>query len=163
MIGHAGSSVSSKLRDRWSGPYPCIRMEGHYAWILKDGKEVKHNVNRLVKQHVWDDFHPDTAQGVLSERKQGESKRVLEKVTPHAVIVFPKERCDRDPMPFGVGLVTAVRSPKDISFQWLGNAAFRPRGTFLPAWLDPKDRKFYYQKHPLAKTHIPNTPMKSTM
>jgi hypothetical protein len=156
MIGHEGSSVSTKLRDRWTGPYPCVRMEGNYAWIFKDGKEVRHNVNRLVKHHAWDEFHPDTAQGLL--KKQADTKsvpKVAHKIEPNSIIVFPKERSDNDQLPFGVGRVLTVRSPKDISFQWLGNASFNPRGTFLPGWLDPKDRKFYFQRRPLAQSHAP--------
>jgi hypothetical protein len=58
---------------------------------------------------------------------------------------------ENDPLPLVLG-----RESKDgegVQFQWLGNATFNPRGTFLPGWLDPTDRKFYFQPKSRSKKH----------
>jgi hypothetical protein len=63
---------------------------------------------------------------------------------------------ENDPLPFGIGRVLGreSRDGEGVQFQWLGNATFNPRGTFLPGWLDPTDRKFYFQPKPRQR----NTP-----
>ena len=37
----------------------------------------------------------------------------------------------------------------------MGNTTCSARGTFLPGWIDPKDKKFYYRLKPLHATHQP--------
>src|SRR5690349_554338 len=61
--GSERTSVSTKLRERWSGPFRCTRMDKtrRYAWILKDGQEVRHHVNRLAQHHIWSEFRNDSA------------------------------------------------------------------------------------------------------
>jgi hypothetical protein len=92
-----------------------------------------------------------TEQNTESRNEQG-TRRILQE---GEVIVFAKEMSENDPLPFGVGRVLG-RESKDgegVQFQWLGNATFNPRGTFLPGWLDPTDRKFYFQPKPRSKKH----------
>ena len=37
----------------------------------------------------------------------------------------------------------------------MGNVTFLARGTFLPTWIDPKDKKFYYRHKPIIPAHQP--------
>ena len=62
---------------------------------------------------------------------------------------------EEDPLPFGVGTVLEVADGSITKFQWMGNASFNAKGTFLPGWIDPKDKKFYFKPKPIAKTHLP--------
>src|SRR4051812_25671745 len=58
VTGFAGRAPT-KLRNKWSGPHPFLRMNGdRYAFI--GGKELRFNVNRLWKHRPWDKWHPDT-------------------------------------------------------------------------------------------------------
>jgi hypothetical protein len=164
VTGHTGK-LPTKLTNKWSGPYPFVRMVGErHAVVKKDGKEVQYNVNRLWNHQQWDEWHPDTGltwkeevknqKEVMAERsaeedsksKQG-TRRTLQE---GEVIVFAKEMSENDPLPFGIGRVIGTESTEGqgIRFQWLGNTTFNPRGTFLPGWLDPVDRKFYFQHTP---------------
>src|SRR4051794_30433735 len=59
-----GGRLPTKFISKWSGPFPFLRMDGErYAFIRKDGKAVRHNVNRLWKHQPWDQWHPDTDKG----------------------------------------------------------------------------------------------------
>jgi hypothetical protein len=127
------------------------------------------NANRLWKHQPWDEWHPDTGM-VQKEEDESQKKIVAEHSTEKdsrgeqgkqrilqegEVIVFPKEMSENDPLPFGIGRVMGMelKEGQGIQFQWPGNTTFNPRGTFLPGWLDPVDRKFYFQPRPRSKKH----------
>ena len=161
VTGHTGK-LPTKLTNKWSGPYPFVRMVGdRYAVILKKGEEVCHNVNRLWRHQPWD---PDTGiaqekdggreeqksvQGWKEKKNEGEQRPLLE----GEVVVFVKDMTDNCPLPFGVGRILEVTGGQVGKFQWLGNSTFNARGTFLPGWLDPSDRRFYFQPRPVSRKH----------
>src|SRR6185312_5000197 len=104
-------------------------------------------------------FHPDTARGVLHKRKHEDSKTTASReIAPHSVIVFPKERCDRDPLPFGVGLVKAVRSPKNSG--WVTPLSTREALFFQ---LGPtRETESFTSKNTPSRRHTHRTRMKPT-
>ena len=79
--------------------------------ISKEGKEVKHNVNRLIKQHRWDEWHADTmtafaarteernTPGKLEKEKEGERRE--KEIKTGETIIFPMNMSDSHPIPFG--------------------------------------------------------------
>jgi hypothetical protein len=91
----------------------------------------------------------------FSDEKKGayQAKEKGTTIKEGEVIVFAKAMSEEDPLPFGVGKVLEARGEKILRFQWMGNATFNPRGTFLPGWIDNRDKKFYFQLRPRGKTH----------
>ena len=73
VTGHTGK-LPTKLTNKWSGPYPFVRMLGdRYAVVLEKGEEVCHNVNRLWRHQPWDEWHPDT--GIAQEKDGGREEQ----------------------------------------------------------------------------------------
>jgi hypothetical protein len=172
VTGQRTGQAPTKFVNPWTGPYPCVRMDGaRYAIITKDGKDMRVNVNRLVKHARWDDVNADSAEVAQLFASPRTGSRVSaetsslpagleeKKIEIREIVVFPKEMSDNDPMPFGVGKVVSSDRKTGLVFQWLGNSAFNPRGTFFPAWI-AKDTKFYYRKAPTHSSHVPYTNVK---
>jgi len=117
VVGHAGG-LPTKLTNRWGGPYQFARMVGErHAVIIKNGKEVRHNVNRLWKHQPWDEWHPDTGilpvgeesqknrKEILAEKeKKNESGKEKRELQEGEVVVFVKDMTDND-LRFGVGRI----------------------------------------------------------
>jgi hypothetical protein len=98
-------------------------------------KEEAESQKKIVTEH-----------GTEKDSKDEQGKqRILQE---GEVIVFPKEMSE----PFGIGRVMGTES-KEGTIPMAGNTTFNPRGTFLPGWLDPVDRKFYFQPMPRSKKH----------
>jgi hypothetical protein len=150
-------AIPEKLRNKFTGPYRMIRWAGdRYCVIDMNGKEVMHNVNRLIKHHAWDDVHPHT------DAPPGEKLAAAPERTPTptegSLIVFPTTYNDEHKCFFGVGRVIEVRGPNNIFFQWLGNKPLSEASkAFAPGWVDPRDNKGYYAKNPLHPSHPPWT------
>ena len=53
--------LPEKIRNKYTGPFKMLRWvwERHCGIEIR-GEEQVHNVNRLVKHHVWDDIHERT-------------------------------------------------------------------------------------------------------
>ena len=79
--------------------------------------------------------------GKLEKEKEGERRE--KEIKTGETIIFPMNMSDSHPIPFGVGRVLEIRGKQDLKFQWMGNTTCSARGTFLPGWIDPKDKKFY--------------------
>ena len=77
-------------------------MDGsRYAFKEKDGKEIRHNVNRLWKHQPWDSWHPDTGKVVqCSKEEVPPVKKTVSGLKEGEVIVFAKEMSDADPLPW---------------------------------------------------------------
>jgi len=161
--GHKGRKLPSKLVNPWGGPYKVVKiLDKRYCVIDKGGHEVKHNVNRLAKQHRWDEWHADTAEpfGPLLKDKPMiapglEKAQKSRDVKAGETIVFPMNMSDLHPLPFGVGRVVEVKDRQDLRFQWLGNRTCLANGVFHPAWISSKDNKFYYKPERSHNTHKP--------
>jgi hypothetical protein len=151
--GHKGR-LPTKLTNKWTGPFPVVRMDGtRYCVISKNGTEVRHNVNRLIKEHTWSEHHTDTMRAFekLEAKERPESKD--RRIKTGEIVVFPKNMTDDDPLPFGVGRILDDTNQNDLQFQWMCNPTYTPRGTFLLGWVSPRDRKFYYKSKPLHPSH----------
>jgi transposase InsO family protein len=170
-VGRPGGSLPSKFVNKWTGPYKFLRMNGaRYAWILKGGVEVRHNVNRLWKHHRWDDLHSDTMTALMKPRVKEPSATASSATStaelPTAkptdefkigeLIAFPKEVGDDDSLPFGIGKIIDIQGD-EFEFQWLANQNCHPRGKFLPCWIDNADGKYYMRAKPTDKAHFPLT------
>jgi len=168
--GRTKAKLSTKLTNPWIGPYPIVAISDNRHCVLWiEGKEVRHNVNRLTKQHQWDQWHADTAKAFEKSAKVAEKKyfsssgskettATADKTNPiraGQLIVFPINMTDNHPLPFALGRIIEIRDENDFKFQWLGNRSCLARGTFLPAWIDSKDNKYYYRNKPFHPTHQP--------
>ena len=148
-------TIPEKLRNPFTGPYRMIRWAGdRYCVIDMNGREVTHNVNRLVKHHVWDDVHTRTDTTTLDTHT-----RTTESTPGTAtLIVFPTTYNEEHKCYFGVGRVIKVRGPNDIYFQWLGNRPLSEASKpFALGWVDPRDNKGYYAKTATHPSHPPWT------
>ena len=106
--------IPSKIRNTLIGPFEMVRWVGERYCIIKiNGKEIMHNVNRLVKHHVWDDVHIRTD---IQERTPAPAEDTPLKVGE--LIVFPTAYNEQHKCVFGVGKVLQVVGPNDINFQW---------------------------------------------
>jgi len=137
--------------------------------VLEEGKEVEYNVNRLIKQYIWDDINMDTS-GVLrrrEERKREEREReeaeereeneiVMSAPEIRETIIFPMVANDHHQSPFGVGKILSV-DDENLSFQWLGNLKYTPGGVFLPGWIDTADKGYYALERSDVRNHRPWT------
>ena len=114
---------------RWAGDRYCV--------LDMDGKEVMHNVNRLVRHHVWDEAHPQT--DTLPEPAH---PGLTLTPTPGMLVVFPTTYNEQHKCLFGVGRVIEVKGPNDVHFQWFGNKPLSEASkAFAPGWVDPRDNK----------------------
>ena len=144
--------IPNKLRNKLTGPYQMTRWIGErYCAIRIDDKEVIHNVNRLVKHHVWDDIHMRTDTPARTETPD----------TPPKVgdlIVFPTAYNEQHKCVFGIGKIIEVANENDITFQWLGNKPLSEASkAFALGWVDPRDNKGYYSPKPIHASHPPWT------
>jgi hypothetical protein len=103
--GEGGIAIPlpQKLRNNFVGPYEMVRWAGdRYCVIRIENKEIIHNVNRLIKHHVWDDVHisTDTSTPLTAETPRAGSTH-----TPHtppaaetlragSMFVFPMGRTE---------------------------------------------------------------------
>ena len=74
--------LPEKLRNQFIGPYRMIRWrDKHMRYCVLDieGEEVTHNVNRLLKHHIWDDVHHDTN---VRSAKRIQTEEKTEQVVP---------------------------------------------------------------------------------
>jgi hypothetical protein len=156
----ARQAVPTKLQYQWQGPFKMLRWQGErYCVILRGEKECSYNVNRLQKQRFWDDSHPDTmwalAPTIPLRELRAESKLSDEKMQLKAgmLIVFPMYMTELHTLPFGVGCATNVGNPREICFQWWGNAACQAGGTFAPCWFQKNEAKYYYKRSRLHPSH----------
>jgi hypothetical protein len=118
-----------------------------------DGKEVMHNINRLIKHHVWDEDH------VYTDFVTTRNTPIIPQTTPkqHDLIIFPTEISEQHKCVFGVGKVIEIEG-KNIFFQWLGSKPLAEASKpFLPGWVDLKDNKGYYSTRKIHKSHPPWT------
>ncbi len=145
--------LPEKLRNVFTGPYEMLRWAGdrHCVILIKD-KEVRVNVNRLIKHHVWDEEHPSTDTPPASVPARTEDRYVGD------LIVFPMAENHEHKCCFGVGKILEIRSEQNIFIQWLGNyflaAANKP---FDLAWVSTSDNKGYYRSKRVSPTHPPWT------
>src|SRR3954468_5645977 len=112
-----------------AGPNHCI--------ILKDGLEVKHNVNRLLKQQRWDDIKGDTTTAFAKPSapiilEPSAEKSAKKPVRVGEIVVFPMNMKKDHTLPFGVGRIMLTDNTNDLKFQWMGNVNNSARGGFLP-------------------------------
>jgi hypothetical protein len=133
-------TLPTKLRNAFTGPYKMVRWLGERKCIiLMDGKEVAHNVNRLIKHHAWDDVHITT-----SEKKVSPAMEEEKPPSPSELIIFPMAITKDHKAPFGVGQVIKVRGPNDVFIQWWGHEdKCKPKGVFKPGWVQ-KDNRAYF-------------------
>ena len=119
--------LPEKLRNVFTGPYEMVRWAGerHCTIQIKD-KEVRVNVNRLIKHHVWDDEHVSTdAPPKIAPPRPDDRPMIGE------LVVFPMAENAEHKCAFGVGKVLQIRSEQDVLVQWLGNNFLRPRTKIL--------------------------------
>jgi transposase InsO family protein len=138
----ASIAIPNKLRNQLTGPYTMIRWVGErYCAILIDGKEVIHNVNRLVKHHVWDDTHTRT--DMPAEKRITHTPEIPPKIGE--LIVFPTAYNEQHKCLFGIGKILEIQGPNNVVFQWLGNKPLAEASKpFALGWVDPRDNKGYY-------------------
>lgn len=153
-------TLPEKLRNPFIGPYRMIRWKDvrKRACVLDiDGEEITHNVNRLIRHHIWDEAHHDTNVGAAKKKKKAEEK--LEKVEPLKIgdIVVTSKHPGQD-CEFGVARILEIKGTHNIECQWYGNwPKTKAKRPFIPFWVDGKDEKHYPLKKPRAKTHEPYT------
>ena len=158
-------SIPQKLRSDYVGPYEMIRWGAgkRSCTININGKEVSHNVNRLVKHHVWDEVHLST------DDKKLVAPKLREPPAHGELIIFPMAHTQDHNCPFGVGKVIDSTDPKNVKVQWLGS---RPGSDvskpFGLGWVDPKDNKGYYGRrlhysHPLWTNEDTSTTVSTEM
>ena len=170
LQGEVKNKLPQKFTNPWTGPYKMLEWIGeNYCLIEKDGKEISYNVNRLSKFKPWDESNKDTFEwsqqrrrklakrGLINESpEQNEAK--IEQIAPlqiGEVVVFPFEMSEDWPLPFGVGLVTRIEEDGTFEFQWMGNKATNPLGTFRLCWKDPRDDALYYATKATKPHHEP--------
>ena len=146
--GFVRPKLPTKLTNPWTGPSPVVSVpDNRHCVILKDGKEIKHNVNRLSKQHHWDDMQirRKHLRSPMSQKtkllvSQVVKKKISKKVNKNTQKrnrfdrekhVFPMNLSDTHPLPFGVGRISEIRAIQDLKFQWLGNPAHSPKGNIF--------------------------------
>ena len=146
--------IPEKIRNKYTGPFKMLRWVGErHCGIEIRGEEQVHNVNRLVKHHVWDDIHERT--DIISTRLPLTHVPTPEK---GEIILFLTTYNKENKCLFGVGEILEVKSRENFEFQWYGSPplpeAHRP---FLPGWVDPVDNKGYYAKKRILSSHPPWT------
>ena len=147
-------SIPHKLRNRYTGPYEMVRWAGErHCTILMRGKEVTHNVNRLIKHHVWDEEHMCTDRPHRVEEREETRPEIGD------LIVFPSTYNSEHKCIFGMGRVMEIRSAEDVLIHWLGNMpCAEANKPFALGWIDGKDNLAYYAA---KKTHFSHTPLTS--
>jgi len=71
-------ALPSKLRNAFVGPFKMVRYVGpRKAVILKDGKEVAYNVNRLIQHYPWDDDHLTTSERKVVQPRKSQPLAIL--------------------------------------------------------------------------------------
>jgi len=147
--------LPKKLRNSLIGPFEMVRWVGErYCVIRVGGREVVHNVNRLVKHHAWDDTHTQT------DTPKQTRETIIPTTPPHVgeLIVFPTTYNEQHKCVFGMGRVLEIKSGNAVVFQWLGNKPLAEASKpFAPGWVSPKDNKGYYSQKPIHPSHPPWT------
>ena len=78
-------SLPEKLRNKFTGPFKMLRWRDERHCVIEiEGKQHAHNVNRLIKHHVWDDIHMRTDTHAQSENAES-SPKVGELVVSHNI------------------------------------------------------------------------------
>ena len=106
-------SIPQKLRSDYVGPYEMLRWgPGKRSCTISiNGKEVTHNVNRLIKHHVWDDVHLST------DDKKLVAPKLKEPPTVDDIILFPTAMTRDHACAFGVGRVIDATNANNVKFQ----------------------------------------------
>jgi hypothetical protein len=69
--------MPKKLQNSFTGPFRMVGWRDNKRSCIiemENGKRVTHNVNRLVKHHVWDEFHDDTNKKNTMDQPQKENR-----------------------------------------------------------------------------------------
>ena len=148
--------LPEKLRNQFTGPFRMIGWSGARSCILETGKgkHVTHNVNRLIKHHIWDEIHSDTN---VKRQKLPEQPEIDRPLEAGELIAFTTKQTADNNCIFGIGRILP-KTDANITIQWYGNnpraEAKRP---FLPIWIDQKDGLRYHKTRPNHRSHQPWT------
>ena len=122
---------------RWAGDCYCV--------IDMNGKEVAHNLNRLIRHHAWDDANMRTDVPKNPPSVAGAAPNT------GTIIAFPTTYNEEHRCVFGLGKVIEVRGPNNIHFQWLGNKPVSEAQTLRIGLGRPKRQQRVLRKGPTPR------------
>jgi len=154
-------AIPRKWVNPWKGPGVFEqKLTETQAEILMEGKLASVNYNRLARYVPWN--HVTINDGKWSSNDSAESKnRAI--ALKHAerdvqvgdTILFElgKGSDEHGQVSFGVGLVLDTTT-EFLKFQWLGSYKYKETDKFKLGWIDPKDRKVYYNDKKTKTSHV---------
>jgi len=162
--------ASSKLRDRWTGPFQSKGMTRTNTRVLVEnlnGGEEEIHVSRIAKYHPWDETgQPSVDSRMYISRADrtdmNKSGRRAEKepkdIEVGDLCIFPLTQQDGR-AGYGIGefLRWATPERQELVIQWRSNAKEDLNSTFKAWWWRPKQQTAYIQPKKAHRSHVPYT------
>jgi exonuclease III len=146
------------LRERWTNwwqpGYNFVRWDGpqHVMLRTRANRVFRAHINRVDPRPVQEQDDWCSPSNLNAELNRSGKQCVVQDtiitrpLRQGELFVFATRYSRAHPSPFGVGKVLKAASDgSPCVWQWLGNAEYRLRGSYLPCWLNTDTDDYYYR------------------
>ena len=154
-------AIPRKWVNPWKGPGVFEqKLTETQAEIMMEGKLTSVNYNRLARYVPWNHVRINDGKWSNNDSSESKNRAIALKHAERDVLVgdtilfeLGQGSDEHGQVSFGVGLVLDTTT-EFLKFQWLGSYKYKETDKFKPGWIDPKDRKVYYNDKKTKSSHV---------